>query len=167
MIRKKIAILVPAFLCAALFFSLPALCFAQAMNGTYTVKTSGGDYASIQAAAVDLSAFGVSGPVVIEVYGNPITYSGLVTINAIAGSSAVNTVTFREFAGEDVTVSNSSGNNIFYLNDPDYVTIDGFTIQNCTQDGIRITNTSKSVTIKNCTISNAGTSGNYSAIYAD
>ncbi len=73
--------------------------FVQPLSGTYVIDPGGtGDYTSFAAAVSDLSSWGVSGPVVFQVKEN--TYSEQITVPAISGASAANTITFKAAAGE-------------------------------------------------------------------
>src|SRR5688572_30581697 len=66
---------------------------AQAqLSGTYTICDSGCDYSTIQAAADSLKSNGVNGAVTMEI--QPGAYNEDVTVGAITGVSATNTVTF-------------------------------------------------------------------------
>jgi len=82
--------------------SLNAL--AAPLAGTYTIG-EGGDYVTFTDAFKVLSTEGVSGPVRFEVM--PGTYSELLTLDAIPGTSAENTVTFASESGDaaDVTIT--------------------------------------------------------------
>ncbi len=72
----------------------------QAMMGIYTIGGTGADYASVTAAVTALTTSGVSGPV--EFLIAPGTYTGQITLTAVTGMDAVNTVTFRS-ANNDST----------------------------------------------------------------
>ena len=73
------------------------------LNGTYTVDaslpTGSGNYASLAAAAADLVAVGVSGPVTFNVIPNASPYVGFTIAGPITGTSATNTVTFQGAPG--------------------------------------------------------------------
>jgi len=134
------------------------------MSGTYTViQAGGGNYTSITAAASDLNNKGVSGAVIIDVYSG--TYSGQINFQDIPGASAVNTITIREFPGESVTVDGNTY--AFYLDDTDYVTIQGFDITSASEHGIYLINASCFNKITGNKFSNLGTSGNYASIRID
>ncbi|MEO0081945.1 MAG: right-handed parallel beta-helix repeat-containing protein [candidate division WOR-3 bacterium] len=107
------------------------------MSGTYTIKKSGGDYASFGAAITDMRRRGVSGPVTFEVYtgtyNEAISLAGLmtpysvtfqahetpdavdnVTLNAGGASYAVYLVDVRRFRFRKLTVTNYASYG-FYL----------------------------------------------------
>ncbi len=77
-------------------------------NGTYTIP---GDYTSITAAAADLKAFGVNGPVILELQSN--YNSSVETFPLVLGeipcASIVNTITIRPAANAaNLSIINSS-----------------------------------------------------------
>ena len=78
--------------------------FAQPLSGTFTVG-SGGTYPTITEAVADVTAKGVSGPVVFRLKTG--TFTEQVTIGAITGTSATNTITFEAESGnaQDVVIS--------------------------------------------------------------
>lgn len=95
------------------------------MSGTFTVGV-GGNYTTITAAVADYNTRCVSGPVLFSL--TDATYPSEtfpITINAVSGQSAVNTLTIKPAAGVNVTVSGVSATAIFVLNGADYVTING------------------------------------------
>lgn len=63
------------------------------LNGTYTIGHSGAHFASFNAAVTALINGGVMGPVVFQVQTG--TYTEQLTIPAIVGASATNTITFK------------------------------------------------------------------------
>ncbi|MBN1131830.1 MAG: hypothetical protein JXR52_02005 [Bacteroidales bacterium] len=101
-------------------FLLPAIiaCHTNGqISGTITVNPDGsGDYPSIQSAVDDLVSQGVSGPT--EVALAPGTYSGMITIPEIPGTSGQNRVTFTSSTGnpEDVILTDSIASDVFSLN---------------------------------------------------
>lgn len=101
-----------------------------ALSGTFTVGGSGADYPNLAAAANDLSANGICGPVVLNVAAG--TYVGQVSFDGVAGASATNSI----------TVLGSGVNNTFIEFNPNTT---------ANQHVIRISNTSY-VTIKHMTI---------------
>lgn len=87
MFHRYLLIVLSAFL----FTALPA--YAQ-LNGTYVIDGGGGgDYLDLTSAVADLQTLGVNGPVVMEVADG--VHVEQISIPAITGSSAVNTITFR------------------------------------------------------------------------
>ncbi|CAN5602590.1 hypothetical protein BH23BAC4_BH23BAC4_00600 [soil metagenome] len=75
----------------AFLASLPA---SAQLSGTYTVGGASPDFANLATAVFFLNTQGVSGPVTLLLSPN-VTHSGPITMNAIAGTSATNTVTIR------------------------------------------------------------------------
>jgi hypothetical protein len=68
-----------------------------AMSGTFTIGGTAPDYPSFAAAITDLNLNGVCGPVVYNVRSG--VYTEQVSINAVAGTSATNTITFQSETG--------------------------------------------------------------------
>ncbi|MCM2322622.1 MAG: right-handed parallel beta-helix repeat-containing protein, partial [Oligoflexia bacterium] len=96
--------------------------FPPAMSGTYLVKPDGtGDYTTLWSALLDLEARGMSGAVVFEAYAG--TYSKPLGLSAVAGNSAVNTITIGKSlsAGGAVNISST-----VTVNGTDYVVFTGF-----------------------------------------
>lgn len=94
--------------------------YAQ-LNGSYVIGNAPSDYATITSAVADLNTVGISGPVVFNIKDGTYTEQNI-NINAIAGTSAANTVTIQSESlnAENVTVN---GNKIFVLsNGAQYVT---------------------------------------------
>lgn len=67
---------------------------SQSLNGNYTINQNlpagNGNYQSFSSLAADLNAFGVSGPVVVNVA--PGTYQGSLYLKSIQGTSSTNTI---------------------------------------------------------------------------
>ncbi|MBK8553846.1 MAG: hypothetical protein IPL53_23465 [Ignavibacteria bacterium] len=83
------------------------------LSGSYTVG-SGGDYPTINSAVNDLNSLGVNAPVTFNILNG--NYDETFTINAIAGSSDVNIVTFRSNSGNpDDVILFTSSNSDFLL----------------------------------------------------
>src|SRR5690606_7910546 len=93
--------------------------FSQ-LFGTYTVYGTTPDYATIQDACTDLEANGQSGPVVFSIRdGN---HNEAVSLNAVTGNSATNTITFQsESADSTAVIISSATNNTFTFTDVNYV----------------------------------------------
>jgi len=106
-----------------LLLLLPAIISAT----TYTVKTSDGDYSSIQACANAVSAGDTC-----EVYSG--TYAESVSI-PISGSNG-NPITFRVHSGDSVSVRQ------FDVTGRAYITISGFTVNGTSGRGIILTGSS-------------------------
>ena len=80
------------------------------LSGSYTIGGVSADYVDFTTAVSDLSSMGVSGPVVFLVADG--SYPERISIPAITGASATNSVTFKSFSGDSsaVTITNSSTN---------------------------------------------------------
>lgn len=144
------------------FLFLATLATAQ-LNGTYVIDGGGGgDYSTFDAAISDLNTLGVSGPVVFEVTDG--SYNGRATIGAVAGASAVNTVTFRGQSLDSSLVTWSEAtyasipwlghNSLLRLADAQYITVEHMTLQ---RSGIEqyghvvvFDGTASHITIRNC-----------------
>ncbi|MBL0358731.1 MAG: hypothetical protein IPP72_18525 [Chitinophagaceae bacterium] len=87
-------------------------------SGTYTIGP-GGDYASITLALADLyTCIGITGPFIFELKSNYLSSVEAfpITINAVSGSSAVNSITFRPELGAtglSITTNNATGTILF------------------------------------------------------
>ncbi len=134
--------------------------FCTAFSGVYTINPSGSgasNFTSISAAANAISCGGVVGPVVFNIA--PGTYNEQVTINSIAGASAVNTVVFDGGSAATRTVTftptvNTSAHTI-QLNSSPFVSILNLTIiSNGATFGnpVHVFGGSNSSKVKNCII---------------
>jgi hypothetical protein len=156
------------------FKVLAIICLGLLSQTTYAQlsgsKTVPGDYASLAAAITDLNTVGVNGPLTITVSQNETAPAGGYVINSFTGASATNTVTIVASGTRTLTApvgTSTTVDAIIKLNGCDYVTIDGFTIQesagNTTANtwmewGIAMvaptaTNGVQFCTIQNCTVS--------------
>lgn len=106
------------------------------LSGTYTINASGSgssNYTSFGAAVTALSTSGVSGAVTFNVASG--TYTEQVTIPAITGASATNTITFQADPANTTAATltyaptSSSANWTLRLDGTSYVTIKGLTLQ--------------------------------------
>ncbi|MBE0643196.1 MAG: hypothetical protein IH600_03885, partial [Bacteroidetes bacterium] len=104
-----------------------------ALSGSFTIGGASPDFPNIAAAVNALNQFGLCGPVVFDIRSG--TYNEQVSLGSIAGSSAVNTVTFQSETGNRADVNLTSGaatsttnNYVFQLNGADYVTVRNMTI---------------------------------------
>lgn len=121
----------------------------SALTGTYTVGTNG-SFATITQAVQALNTLGVSGPVTFSLtkalYSNTTGETFPITINAIAGSSATNKVTFKPAATMNVKIEGSNINSytgvpaIFKFNGADNIVIDGSNTTNGTTRNLTINN---------------------------
>lgn len=119
------------------------------MTGTYTVGT-GGDFTTLTAAIANLNQYGVSGPVTFllnnNVYSNALGETFPLTINQFAGTSAVNTVTFKPAPSKNVSIEASNINNytgipaVFILKGADNIIFDGSNTTNGTTRNLTINN---------------------------
>ncbi len=114
-------------------FFLALLSQAQPLSGSYTIGGTTPNYATMAAAATALNTSGVSGPVIMNIA--PGVYVEQITLNAIAGASAVNTITFQSQTLDSTSVTlsynaNTTSNNfLIYLNNCDHITFKGITFQ--------------------------------------
>ncbi|MBI5647106.1 MAG: hypothetical protein HY962_09225, partial [Ignavibacteriae bacterium] len=72
------------------------------LSGTFTIGGTTPNYATFAAAAADIVANGVCGPVVFNV--RPGTYTERVNLTQISGASATNTITFQSENGNNTSV---------------------------------------------------------------
>jgi uncharacterized protein YpmB len=129
------------------------------MAGIYTIKASGGDYTTVQAALTDASLRGVGGSVTFELYLNS---SETVVINDIPGTSAANTVTLKTGPGEPYRRSISSTTGSVLTCYADYVIFDNLEIGPAKTDestvttyhGILISTGATYNQVKNCYLKN-------------
>ncbi len=130
-------------------------------SGTYVVGP-GGSFADLQAVLADLQTSTVTGPLVYEIVGGD--YSGSqwqMKLEAVAGVSATNTITFRPQASTSVkiTVQGSIADNyVFNLHNTAHVIIQNLELVNDdTASGrvISLTGTTSNCKIINCTLSTA------------
>lgn len=122
------------------------------LSGSYTVG-AGGNYTTVTQAVGKLNTLGVSGAVILNL--TDASYSGSetfpITINAVSGASATNTITIKPASGVSPTINGTAtGTSIFKLNGADFVTIDG---------------SNNGSTSRDLTISNTSTAANTAAIW--
>ena len=125
---KKISL---ASMLALVFFAGSS--FAQ-LSGSYTIDGSAAasttNFTSLKNAITALRTNGVSGPVTFDVKSGQ-TFTGQHTIQAIAGASATNRITF---SGNGSTITHtggfSTGGVTVYMDGCDYITIDNFKVVN-------------------------------------
>jgi len=145
----------------------------QPLSGNgYTINsalpTSATNFKSFADALSALNC-GMGGPVVITVAPGSGSYNEQVSINAIPGMSAVNTLTIKG-NGDTLTyaANNTSEREVLKLNGANYVTIDSLVIigTGTVGTGVLLVNNANHNTIKNCTVSvtTAGTSSSYAGI---
>ena|GEM_PF-951585 len=147
---------------------------AGPLSGTKTVGT-GGDYATLTAAAADINTKGLGGNTILSILNN-ITEVGAVTINqwVECGGSGF-TLTIKPAAATTPTISANSATAVIVLNGADRVTVDGSN-SGATDRSLTISNTNAATpagvsvvslgiglgatnnTIKNCNIITAASS---------
>lgn len=128
------------------------------MSGGYDVGGGDNDYATVAAAVADLALRGVSGAVTFNVYAN--TYNQSVSVPAIPGASATNTITFVGLDPALTPPEIVAASPTVQLNGADYVTFENIDIT-CTGTGraVEITGDADYNTIKDCAITGASVSG--------
>jgi parallel beta-helix repeat protein len=134
------------------------------LSGSYTIGGTTPDYASVAAAASDLTNYGVCGPVTFDIRAG--TYTGRVQLGSggIPGTSSTNTITFKG-AGKTTTTITQAGSSLndmttVLLDGADFVTFKDVTISNTgTSYGVavQLTNTADYNTFDNCNIAAAAT----------
>ncbi|MBK6755595.1 MAG: right-handed parallel beta-helix repeat-containing protein [Flavobacteriales bacterium] len=132
------------------------------LNGSYTVGAAG-NYATIAAAITALQTNGVSGPVTMNIISG--SYLGNWTLGAVAGTSAVNTVTFQSQAlsSAAVTLSNAAALPTLTFNSCTFVRLRYVTVST-TNTGIIFQNAASDITVSDCVFAAAsGFSGVNSA----
>ena len=130
---------------------LGSAAFSQ-LSGTYTIYGTTPDYATIQDACTDLQTSGQSGPVIFNIRDG--AHSEVITLNAVTGNSATNTITFQSESADSTAVSvSSSTSNTFTFTDVNYVNFNNINLVftgpfgeavrfNNTGDGVSFSNTS-------------------------
>lgn len=113
--------------------SLSIMGYRTSIGGTYTIGATG-DYATISAAASDLTSRGICSSVIFNIQSG--TYNESISLAEVAGSSAANTITFQSATGNaaDVTVTyastNANDNFVFWFNGADYVNLKNLSLAN-------------------------------------
>ncbi|MGH7741437.1 MAG: beta strand repeat-containing protein, partial [Candidatus Eiseniibacteriota bacterium] len=138
----------------------------SALSGTHVIGT-GGDYPTFAAAATDLIARGVSGPVTFQAVTG--TYTESLVLSAIPGASSTNRVTFMAQSGfpGNVALQNASllGTGLdspIELNSAQYVTFNAMTIQSSSSVGtgssalVWIAGTTSNISFTNCVFNTVG-----------
>jgi hypothetical protein len=140
----------------------------QPMHGTYDIGGGANHYANFTSAVDDIHLRGVDAAVTFHVYGT--TYTEAISIPEIPGASAVNTITFLEYAPltVPVVITYGSGSGTVQISGADYITFDGIDIvaTGSNTRALYISGGADYNTVKNCNVTGAGASGssNY-AIY--
>lgn len=143
------------------------------LSGTYTVGHPTADFPMLGDALDALKNCGVSGPVTMQLLAG--TYTGGIKIEAIAGASATNTITFDGLNSADVTLThNARGEDstaTIALDGARYITFTNMTIEstgNISAYGVLLTNQANWNTLSNNIISVpvVTSSGNVVAVLA-
>ena len=130
--------------------------FSPALSGTYTVGGSSPDYTSIGAAIADLAAYGICGPVLIDIRSG--TYNEAIDIPVIAGSSSTNTITIQGAGAATTHIVGRGSTNFATIGilGTDYLTIKNLTIENdqniADSWAVYLTGQADYVTIEACSI---------------
>ena len=140
----------------------------SALNGNYTINPSGSgpaNFTTFRSAVNALTLSGVSGPVVFTV--SPAIYNEQVNIGAIAGTSAINTVTFSGTNTAtcilDTAANTSSNYHTVRLNNARFVTLRQLTIRSSGISfgvALQISGNSNFSKVKNCVIEISGVGAN-------
>ncbi|MBT3423432.1 MAG: PKD domain-containing protein, partial [Bacteroidetes bacterium] len=102
------------------------------LDGTYSIGTASSTYATFNDAVSDLIANGICGPVTFKVASG--TYMERITIPAITGASAINTITFTSASSQNTAVilkynaANHEG--VIRLDGADFININNIGITN-------------------------------------
>lgn len=132
--------------------------FRAGMSGNFTINAaaaaSASNYTNFQSLANDLSAYGVCGPVKIDVLNGP--YTAQVVFDSIPGANAAAQIVI---SGNNQLLSyptNATGNDhVIKLNNVDYVTIEDLQVKSTDPTNGRaifITNGSSFITINRCSV---------------
>ncbi|MEI6765154.1 MAG: right-handed parallel beta-helix repeat-containing protein [Bacteroidota bacterium] len=132
--------------------------FGQALSGTYTIGGSTPNYATFTTAVNALVTNGVSGPVVFQVRNG--TYNEQISIGAVSGVSATNTVTFQSQTGDSTAViltyhPTSAANYTLRLNGCDHLIFSKISVNaigNTYATAVLMENASTNNLIKNCVL---------------
>lgn len=164
-----------AFLSIVFIFSSVFL-FSQPLSGTKTINASGSgtnNYTSFTAAVNDLVAKGVNGPVLFQVASG--TYSGQITVPAITGANATNTITFDGGFGNAATrtltytATSTTDAYVVRLNSTAFINFKNLTIKNtgtAAALGVSIFGSTNNCSIVRCNVyvDSTSTSTNFKAI---
>jgi len=146
------------------------------LSETYTVG-SGGDFTTLDSLRLSLMAYGISGPVTINFLSG--TYTDIMSLGPIPGTSATNTVTFQSATrnADDVSwvnnVNSDTENYILQLAGADHLKIKHITFQSTNHSYSRkvvLSGVIDSLSIDSCSFlgkENAGNSAYHSSIYGD
>jgi hypothetical protein len=129
-----------------------------AIPSTITVGATG-DYSTLTALALILNGCAITNPVLVELQSNYNSSAETfpITIPAISGASATNTLTIKPASGVTATISGSAASSALIKIASKYVIIDGSNTAGGTTRNLTITNTS-ATTPSVILIGNSGTS---------
>lgn len=143
------------------------------MSGTYTIGGSSPDYTTFTAAVSDLESRGVCAAVNFDV--RYAAYNEQISIGAINGASATNTISFRSAAGNvaqpELYFTPSNDLYVLEFDGASYITFDDIFIESTNSSSARVISFSgenSDITIQNCHIKApavSSTSTNSAVIY--
>jgi len=148
---------------------------AAPLSGSYTIGAKS-NYASFTAAVNDLNELGISSTVDFAVSNG--TYTEQISLSAISGTSATDTIVFQSASGnrEDVTLQftpTSTNNYVIRLNGSDYISFLDMTIQSTGTSSYGrvfvLKGTTQNITLKDNNINGFDVSSDddvYAAVYA-
>lgn len=143
------------------------------LSGVYTVGATGSDFTTVREAVDTLLAYGICGPVTIDIADG--VYNDQISIKQIPGANATNRVTFKSQSGNRALVSlefaPSTSEHVLQFQAASYITLKDVTIQsngNNTGRVVVFTGNSSHDSVINCAInaSTTNTSSNTAGIYA-
>lgn len=113
----------------------------ETISGTKTVGATGADYPTLTAAVDSVTSKIFTGPVVLTLLDSLYASETLpITIPALTGGSATNSLTIKPAAGMSPAISGNSFSAVIKLDGADYVTIDGSNNETGSRD-LTISNT--------------------------
>lgn len=139
------------------------------ITGTFTIDstipTSGTNFANFADAIAALTAGGVSGPCVFDVYNGTGPYTGFAIAGPVAGASAANNIVFRAAALNAPVISGPAGTNLQTIklgtantagSGPSFITIQGFLVQGAPAGAPILAAGCNSIVIRQCIAQNCG-----------
>lgn len=128
-----------------------------ALSGTYVIGAAPSDFLTFSAAAAALNTYGVCGPTVFNVKNG--VYTEQFTLNAITGTSTLNTVTFQSLNGDSTLVTlQGTGAIVVTLNGSRYISFRDMTIQALSLTigkVFQLQSNARNITFQSCIIRNA------------
>lgn len=131
------------------------------LSGVFSIG-AGGDYATINAAVTDLQTAGVCGPVTFNLLTASSPFTEQVTIPAISGVSATNTITFNGNGSTLQFAPVTTARHIVKLDGADHIIFRNLTVKSTATDfgwGFHLTGAADSNSIIKCTIDMSAVSG--------